>query len=158
MKSSASNLSPQEKRELLEKLLKDKAAKNAPVNETATLIQPVDRSTGTLPLSSAQNRILFLDEFEPGLAAYNIPAIVRLGGALDVQALEASLNEIVKRHEPLRTNYKIENGLAVQEIVPSTVLQLRITNLDSIPEADRGIEMKRLMLAEAGRPFQLVAI
>ena len=58
-----------------------------------------------LPLSFSQQRLWFLDQFDPGSAVYNLPIALRLSGALDVSALERSLQEIVRRHEALRTTF-----------------------------------------------------
>ena len=60
---------------------------------------------GRLPLSYAQQRLWFLDQLEPGSAAYNMPVGVRLRGELEVEALERALSEIVRRHEVLRTTF-----------------------------------------------------
>ncbi|HEV3049755.1 MAG TPA: amino acid adenylation domain-containing protein, partial [Longimicrobium sp.] len=65
-------------------------------------VVPVER-TGALPLSFAQERLWFIDRLEPGSATYNVPAALRLAGAMDERALERSLGEIVRRHEALRT-------------------------------------------------------
>src|SRR5205085_789294 len=65
---------------------------------------------GALPLSFAQQRLWFLDQFQPGLGVYNIPAAVRLSGMLNLDALEQSLNAIVSRHESLRTTFAFANG------------------------------------------------
>ncbi|HEX5725783.1 MAG TPA: amino acid adenylation domain-containing protein, partial [Longimicrobiaceae bacterium] len=67
-------------------------------------VVPVER-TGALPLSFAQERLWFLDRLEPESATYNIPAALRLTGALDERALERTLGEIVRRHEALRTTF-----------------------------------------------------
>src|SRR5689334_22924159 len=83
------------KRALLEKRL---AGRTTGVDS----IRRVSRS-GPVPLSFAQQRLWFLDQLEPGLVAYNMPAAVRLAGSLDVAVLTRSLNEIVRRHESLRT-------------------------------------------------------
>ena len=155
--SSTSDLSPQQKRELLEKLLKEKAARRNREQVDLSIIRPIDRAAGPLPLSSGQKRILFLDQFEPGTPTYNVPSAIRFRGALDLHALEACLNEIVKRHEPLRARFSIENGQPVQEIVPGEEISISLgmTELDRIPEAARESEMERLVLEEAQRPFDL---
>ena len=80
------------------------AARQAGQNLLAPPILPVPRN-GDLVLSFAQQRLWFFDQLEPGLSAYNIPAAVRLKGPLNLAALERSLNEIVKRHESLRTTF-----------------------------------------------------
>jgi hypothetical protein len=73
---STGNLSHQEKRELLERLLKEKAASRSKLT-SSSVIQPINRETGPLPLSSGQQRIIFLDEYEPGTPTYNIPISIR---------------------------------------------------------------------------------
>ena len=72
---------------------------------------PVPR-TGNLPLSFAQQRLWFLDRLLPDKAAYNIPAVWRLRGQLDALALERSLNELVARHETLRTRFVLSGDAA----------------------------------------------
>ena len=71
---------------------------------------------GDLPLSYAQQRLWFIDQLEPGSAAYNIPCAVRLIGPLDAEALGRSLNEIVARHEVLRTSFPSRDGEPRQKI------------------------------------------
>src|SRR5881394_928134 len=73
---------------------------------------------GILPLSFAQQRLWFLDQFEPGNPAYNIPFAARLYGELNMQALESGLSEMVKRHEILRTTFSTCEGSPVQIIHP----------------------------------------
>ncbi len=80
-------------------------------------IVPVPRD-GELPLSFAQQRLWFIDQLEPGNSVYNFPAAVRLKGPLNVVALKQSLNEIVKRHEALRTTFATVDGRPVQVIAP----------------------------------------
>src|SRR5205823_1058913 len=78
----------------------------------AAVVAPLVRrgSGGELALSYAQQRLWFIDQLEPGSAAYNIPSAVRLRGRLDEAALERSLNEIVRRHEVLRTSFPSRDG------------------------------------------------
>lgn len=153
------DLTPQEKRALLERLLREKAAKaslqDADKSTHRSPITPVSRDQKYFPLSSAQQRIWLLDQFEPGTPTYNIPFSLRLEGTLDLEALEATFNEIVKRHEPLRTNFRIENEQPVQEILPARPITVRLINLDSIPKSSREVELERLVQEEVRRPFDL---
>jgi amino acid adenylation domain-containing protein len=115
---------------------------------------PVPRD-GELPLSFAQQRLWFIDRLEPGSSVYNFPAAVRLKGLLNVVALKDSLNEIVKRHEALRTTFAIVDGRPVQVIAPHLTLTLPIVDLRELPETDREPEVRRLATNEAQRPFDL---
>ena len=85
------------------------AALRGGVRVMALPLVPVSRDQ-ELPLSHAQQRLWFLDQLEPGSATYNIPGAVRLKGRLDVEALERTLNEVVRRHEALRTTFVAVNG------------------------------------------------
>src|SRR5262249_23329431 len=68
------------------------------------------------PLSFAQQRLWFLDKLNPGSAVYNIPGAVRLEGGLNLNTLEQVINEIVRRHETLRTRFEVNSGSPVQVI------------------------------------------
>src|SRR4051812_25098470 len=91
------DLSP-EKRELLLRRLGQKREEVAQPH-----IRPQRGDASVFPLSFAQQRLWLLDRFEPGSPVYNIPAALRLAGPLATLALERSLNEILRRHEALRT-------------------------------------------------------
>jgi len=117
-------------------------------------IQPISRE-GELPLSFAQQRLWFLDQLEPGSAVYNIPAAVALHGALCVPALEQSLNEIIRRHEILRTTIHTVAGRPRQVIAETLVLQLPVIDLSGLRPEERDQEVRRRMLAEAQQPFDL---
>jgi amino acid adenylation domain-containing protein len=110
-----------------------------------------------LPLSFAQERLWFLDQLEPGLAAYNLPEVLRVSGRLDIPALAASLREIVRRHEVLRTTLRAEDGVAVQVIAPDIGCDLPVVDLGGLPATDRESEVRRLAAEEAARPFDLAA-
>ena len=111
-------------------------------------LAPVPRG-GRLPLSFAQQRLWFLDQLEPGIPIYNIPAAIRLTGALDLEALERALNALVRRHEALRTTFQEIDGEPVQVIAPEMTVPLPVTEVDSTLEA------ARLAGEEARRPFDL---
>ncbi|HET6514322.1 MAG TPA: condensation domain-containing protein, partial [Thermodesulfovibrionales bacterium] len=76
-------------------------------------------------LSFAQQRLWFLDQLEPGIAAYNIFSAIRLTGQLNVTALERSFGEILRRHEALRTTFVTENDEPLQKIAPVATFTLR---------------------------------
>ena len=87
-----------------------------------------------MPLSFAQERLWFLDQLTPGTAAYNVPTAVRLQGRLDVAALERSLNEIVRRHEILRTTFVLQDEHPGQVIAPATPRPLPQVDLSGLPD------------------------
>ncbi|MBW4493514.1 MAG: amino acid adenylation domain-containing protein [Oscillatoria princeps RMCB-10] len=99
------------KRALFELLLKEKGLNVAKIQKI-----PRERGAQCFPLSFAQQRLWFLDQLEPGNSAYNETAALRLQGVLNVPALGASLNEIVRRHEILRTTFATVGGEPVQII------------------------------------------
>ncbi|HEY6802664.1 MAG TPA: condensation domain-containing protein, partial [Pyrinomonadaceae bacterium] len=105
------------------------------------------------PLSFAQERLWFLDQLQPGDAAYNMPGIAWLEGDLNVAALERSLNEIVRRHEVLRTTFRTEDGRAAQVVSSSLELSLPVIDLSQAEEAES--EARRFARAEAEKSFDL---
>ncbi|RKH58629.1 non-ribosomal peptide synthetase, partial [Corallococcus interemptor] len=107
------------------------------------------------PLSFAQQRLWFIEQLEPGTALYNVPVSVRLEGALDVGALERSLQEVVRRHESLRTTFMEHDGQAIQVIHPSLSLELEQVDLRTFDAAHRATEAHRQVEQEMMRPFDL---
>src|SRR5689334_24121730 len=81
---------------------------------------------GLAPLSFAQQRLWFFDQFEPGSPAYNLLSAVLLQGKLDTVALERSFSEVTRRHESLRTTFDVREGKAVQIIAPPNPLHLQV--------------------------------
>ncbi|HEY1354222.1 MAG TPA: condensation domain-containing protein, partial [Ktedonobacteraceae bacterium] len=123
----------------------------------AAATQSIPRRAQGLPpaLSFAQRRLWFLDQMAPGSAFYNIADAIRIRGVLDVAAFERALNEIVRRHEILRTNFFSSAGEPGQVIAQSRQLVLKRINLQHNPEARRPLEAARLTREEARRPFDL---
>ncbi len=119
-------------------------------------IVPVARG-GALPLSSAQRRLWFLHQLDPDESAYNIPAAYRITGALDVAALQAALNEIVRRHESLRTAIVDDHGRPAQRILANAELPLTLVDLTQVTVARADTEVLRLVAEDARRPHDLGA-
>jgi amino acid adenylation domain-containing protein len=129
-------------------------ARQSRQNLQAPAILPEPRD-GDLPLSFAQQRLWFIDQLEPGNSAYNFPAAVRLKGPLNVVALEQSVNEVVKRHEALRTTFATVDGRPVQVIAPTLTVRPPVVNLQDLLASEQEAEVRRLVIEEAQRPFNL---
>ncbi|HYO57267.1 condensation domain-containing protein, partial [Archangium sp.] len=115
---------------------------------------PVPRGA-EVPLSFAQERLWFLDQLEPGSALFNVPLALRIQGRLDAAALEKSLQEIIRRHEVLRTNFVATEGRPVQVIHPDLAFQVPVVELSSLSEQEREAEVQRRADADAQKPFAL---
>src|SRR5215212_4381266 len=131
--------------ELLDYLLEEEGIETG--SESQKIVRRVPRAE--LPLSFAQQRLWFLDQFAPGSAAYNLSGRLHLEGRLDASALEASLNEIVRRHEALRTIFATRDGGPVQIILPELRLPLPLIDLSDLPSIQKFGE------EEAQRAFNL---
>lgn len=110
-----------------------------------------------IPLSFAQERLWFLNQWQPESSVYNVPAAIHLTGSLNVTALEESLNQVVHRHEVLRTRFAAVEGQPFQVILPQLSLPLTMIDLRAIPADLRQAEARRLATQEAQRPFDLAA-
>ncbi len=108
-----------------------------------------------LPTSFAQQRLWLLDQLNPQAAAYNMPTALRLIGDLDIEALEQSLSEIVRRHEILRTTFRAVDDEPMQVIAPARAVRLPITDLRELEPGARAQEERRLINEEAWTPFDL---
>ncbi|HSG38504.1 MAG TPA: amino acid adenylation domain-containing protein, partial [Thermoanaerobaculia bacterium] len=109
---------------------------------------------GDLPLSFGQERFWFIDRLQPGSAAYNIPAMLRVRGRLDLGALYRAFDEVIRRHESLRTVFPVRDGRPGQVILaglpPTPMVDLAI-----LPVPLRDSEARRLAIAAAARPFDI---
>jgi myxalamid-type nonribosomal peptide synthetase MxaA len=117
-------------------------------------IQPVARSQ-PMPLSFAQQRLWFFDQFQPNSAAYNIAFAVRLTGSLQVAVLSQALTEIVRRHETLRTTFSTVQGEPVQVIAPPSAVSMPLVDLQTLSSTQQEHEVSRLVTNIAGQPFHL---
>ncbi|HEX5717709.1 MAG TPA: amino acid adenylation domain-containing protein [Thermoanaerobaculia bacterium] len=142
-------------RPVLAKLAKavDSARRAGPGLEAPPFV-PTDRSA-ELPLSFAQERLWFLHQFGRDGSVYNIPEAYRLQGRLDIPALERSFNEVVRRHEALRTTFAVGDGRVRQVIAPALHVDLAMMDLRTLSADAQPVEARRLADAEASRPFDL---
>ncbi|HJX26888.1 MAG TPA: condensation domain-containing protein, partial [Thermoanaerobaculia bacterium] len=109
------------------------------------------------PLSFAQQRLWFLDQLAPGNPAYNIPLAVQLTGVLRRSALEAAFQEVVRRHEALRTSFLSVSGQPVQRIAGQAAVPLPLVDLEALGKPAQEDELRRLVRAETLRAFDLSA-
>jgi amino acid adenylation domain-containing protein len=107
------------------------------------------------PLTFAQQRLWFLAQLEPGSTAYNMNLAVRLTGPLDLEALEQSLNEVVRRHEALRTSFAASDGKPIQVIAPELHVTLRVVDNTTVAEDLQDAEIERGAIEQARQPFDL---
>src|ERR1044072_2533960 len=105
-------LSPK-KQELLARLLEKER-----LDFTSNVIAPRKRDTANVPLSFAQERLWFLDQLEPNRPIYNVPDTHYFRGPFNLDALQRSLSEVVRRHEILRTTFQLVDNVPVQVIAP----------------------------------------
>ncbi|NEO43945.1 MAG: amino acid adenylation domain-containing protein [Moorea sp. SIO4A3] len=116
---------------------------------------PVAR-TGLIPLSFAQQRLWFLDQLESGLSTdYNVPSPLELKGPLNVSALEQTLQEIVRRHEILRTNIQVIEGEVQQVIHAELPLQFPLVDLQYLNEPAQTAEVQKLLIKDEQTLFNL---
>ncbi|MCZ8118403.1 MAG: amino acid adenylation domain-containing protein [Microcystis sp. LE18-22.4A] len=108
-----------------------------------------------LPLSYAQQRLWFLDQLEPNSPFYNISLALHLAGNLQVDVLEKSLQEIIQRHESLRTNFATIEGNPVQVIKPESNWQLTLVNGKDSPKYREEQEIKKWLEIHSHQPFDL---
>ncbi|HEX8288570.1 MAG TPA: amino acid adenylation domain-containing protein [Pyrinomonadaceae bacterium] len=109
-----------------------------------------------LPLSCAQQRLWFLEQFDPENCVYNLPAVWRINGAIDSEVLERSVNEIIARHEILRTTYSLSNDQPVQLVAESFKLPLEIVELEPLSAAERDAAVEDLIREKTNEPFDLL--
>ncbi|TAE52347.1 MAG: non-ribosomal peptide synthetase, partial [Nostocales cyanobacterium] len=142
---------------------------NGTVAELASLIEQLQKQqleifaqpilprveNAELPLSFAQQRLWFINQFEPNSASYNIPLALHLEGNLNQSALEKSLLEIINRHESLRTNFVNIDGQAVQIIHPQTSGKVSVIDLRQLTTSEREKAVKELLKQQINQGFNL---
>ncbi|MFK0180555.1 amino acid adenylation domain-containing protein, partial [Streptomyces xanthochromogenes] len=116
-------------------------------------VVPVPR-TGGIPLSSAQQRLWFIDQLNPGSAVFNLPVALRLSGPLKVELLEQAVRDVLQRHESLRTVFAPSGDGAVQHVLADVPVDLTPVGLGDDDGATQD-QLAAALAAEAARPFSL---
>ncbi len=114
------------------------------------LTQPV-----SVPLTLGQEGIWYTEQLRPGSAAYNMPMVWRVGGALDVAVLEQSLNVLIQRHTVFRTHFEVSEGQPKAIVWPDMHITLDKADLQHLPQSEQAQQVDTLIQAEANRPFDL---
>jgi amino acid adenylation domain-containing protein len=140
-----------EKRTLLDALL---AREGLDVDGPGTI--PRRTTYERAPLSFAQQRLWFISQFDPASAAYNVPLTVPFPGALQINALEKTLNEVVRRHEILRTRFEFDQGEPVQCIAKNATVALTVVDLSARSKQQQRESARLLAADEAALPFDLM--
>ena len=143
------NLSPA-KRKLFEQRMREGRADGLP-HPSVTRRSDLEQ----IPLSFAQQRMWVLDQMDPGTYINNVSRALSLSGPLDVAALERSLDEILRRHDALRTTFPLIDGNPVQVIAPHQARPLPVVDLRDVQECERRDRARRLAMDEFRRTFDL---
>ncbi|BAY48354.1 amino acid adenylation domain-containing protein [Scytonema sp. HK-05] len=116
---------------------------------------PEEAEVFIFPASFAQARLWFLNQLASGNPFYNVSTALRLTGSLNLTALEQTFNEIVRRHETLRTTFVLMEGQPMQAISPTLTIPLPLIDLRHLSATERETQARRLVTAEAQCPFKL---
>jgi amino acid adenylation domain-containing protein len=108
-----------------------------------------------IPLSFAQESLWFLEQLSPGTAAYNIPLRIRVSARVDSAILQRSLDEIVRRHEALRTQFRVVRRAPTQFISPPCIVPLTFVDLSTEPVERHPERVEHWCANEAARVFQI---
>ncbi|HXO22425.1 MAG TPA: amino acid adenylation domain-containing protein [Thermoanaerobaculia bacterium] len=147
---AAADLPPAERTGAFERLLRDQGF-DLPVAQEI----PRSAATGSAPLSLSQEGVWFREQLEGSGATYNLIFAARLMVALDLNLFARAIDEIVRRHEVLRTGFRVEEGVPVQRVLPPGHYPVPLVDLEALPPAPRDREMLRLARGAARRPFDL---
>ncbi|MEH1828686.1 MAG: amino acid adenylation domain-containing protein [Nostoc sp.] len=107
------------------------------------------------PTSFAQQRLWFLDQLAPGNPFYNVSTALHLTGSLNFTALKQTFNEIVRRHETLRTRFVMVDQQPIQAIAPSLTIPLPLIDLRNLDSPERDTQVQQIVTQEAQHPFNL---
>lgn len=146
------SLSPEKRELLLRRLNEQKSAAN---RAPAAMIPRRSQTSEPLPLSFTQESLWLVDQMTPGSSAYNVSCAFRLNGPLNVNAFSQSLQNLVDRHESLRTTFSAAKGRPVQVIAPALQAPFSIIDMQHLPETEREQHARQCIDEHVARPFNL---
>ena len=132
----------------------DSLEENVAAPTTEQMAEEEEEEVYALPASFAQQRLWFLEQWEPGV--YNMSMAAGLTGNLNIPAMERAFQEIIRRHEMLRTTFKMVNGQLFQVIAPSSPFRIELIDLSSFPEDIRIMKMRRRIKEDMHHPYDLL--
>ncbi|MBP0020803.1 MAG: amino acid adenylation domain-containing protein [Cyanobacteria bacterium SBLK] len=136
--------------------LVDLIEQSIPTEDRTLSIQSIPK-VGYLPVSFAQERVYFLEKLATN-RAYQFQASLRFKGHLQIEALQQSFEEIVRRHEIFRTTFVEVDGRPWQVVRPAPEVELPVVDIQGIPESDRETEVQRLILEAVQKPFDVTRL
>jgi amino acid adenylation domain-containing protein len=128
--------------------------RRAEIGLSVTKIKPVPRDEDLL-LSFGQQRLWFIDQLDPDSPVYNIPEAIKINGDLDIKILEDSINEIIRRHEVMRSSYPTVEGKPIVVIEPEIKISLDVIDFSSFSVEEREIEIQRFVISESRKTFDI---
>src|SRR6185503_6838564 len=118
------------------------------------LLSPLSRQ-GRMPLSFSQQRLWFLEQVHPGSSINHISMGVRIWGPLNPETLERSVQEIIRRHETLRTRFGSERGEGFAEVFSEAVFTIGQHDFQAVSQAEQEMAVRQFLRTEASEPFDL---
>lgn len=116
---------------------------------------PVAIREGDLPLSYSQQRLWFMEQLNPGSAVFNMPCILKISGPLDIEILRKAFEEIVRRHDSLRTRFEMRNGEGTQIIEPASNWLLPVEDVSDFAAEEKENKVREFIAQESLTPFNL---
>jgi acyl carrier protein len=132
----------------------EKKAEHPPAGNTLPAILPVPRGEH-LPASFGQVQLWLLEQLYPDLAMYNSPKVICIAEPVNAKALEKAFNEVVRRHEVLRTSFNVHDGIPVQVVHDHLEVSLPVFDLTTMSKSEQEAEILRLGSDEVQSPFDL---
>ena len=139
-------------------MLLEQRLKGAARRQAESRVIPKRPNPDSAPLSFAQRQMWVIDQMTPGNPAYDLPVGYRIKGRLDATALENGFNEIIKRHEALRTTFTLSDGEPLQLIHPEHKIKINITKLDHLSGEEQENRLQALASEESVRSFDLTRL